>query len=122
MIGRLTDGPFDRMADSDDIHLVQALRRTAERLGDAPQEGEPEGADRLRSAVRGLLDDTTSRSARRPGRPEEVGDRFERFYDLDQGLVDRARAALMAYHDRPDAETAGYAADAVEELGEARDA
>lgn len=122
MAPELTDGPFDRMADSEDIHLVQALRRTADSLGETSAEGEPEGADRLRGAIHDLLADISSGSARRPGRPEEIGDRFERFYALDQGLVDRTRAALMAYHDRPTEETAGYAADAVEEIAAARDA
>lgn len=111
---RLTEVDFDRIADSNDLHLVQALRVTARQLDadDAPSGKE---TDRLRSVVAGLLDDVTS-TTKGPGRAEQTGDRFERFYTDDQERVDRARAALMAYGDRPTEETAAMAADAVTDL------
>lgn len=113
---RLTEVDFDRIADSNDIHLVQALRATARQL-DAEDAPAGEETDRLRSVVAGLLDDITS-TTEGPGRAEQAGDRFERFYTDDQERVDQARAALMAYGDRPTEETARMAADAVAELHE----
>lgn len=118
MSSPLFDGPMDRIADSEDLHLLQALRRTADALGDSPGEDEPEGTDRLRAAVRGLVDDVgTHRET--AARSEAMGEEHERFYAVDQTLVDRTRAALMAFHDRPTAETARLAAEQVEELAHA---
>lgn len=113
---RLTEVDFDRIADSNDLHLVQALRVTAENLDrdDAPRDGE---VNRLRDEVGALLDEITE-TTNDPGRPEQSGDRFERFYVDDQDRVDRARAALMAYGDRPNETTAAAAADAIADLHE----
>ena len=113
----LTDGPMDRMADSEDLHLVQALRRTAEGLGDEPRDDEPEGTDRLRRATRDLFDDIGA-DRTTPARSERLGEEHERFYAVDQELVDATRAALMAYHDRPTPETARLAAEHVERLAQ----
>lgn len=118
MSSPLFDGPMDRIAGSEDLHLLQALRRTADALGESPTDDEPDGADRLRSAVRGLLDDVGA-ERRTPARSEAMGEEHERFYNVDQALVDRTRAALMAYHDRPTAENARLAAEQVEELARA---
>lgn len=111
---RLTEVDFDRIADSNDLHLVQALRETASTLD---RDGTPEGGafDRLRDVVAGLLGDISSSSGD-AGRDEAQGDRFERFYTDDQARVDSTRAALMAFADRPTEETAAMAADTVAEL------
>lgn len=115
MSSPLFDGPMDRIARSEDLHLLQALRRTAASLGDRPADGEPDSADRLRHAVRGLIDDV-GEDRRTPARSEAMGEAHERFYNVDQQLVDRVRAALMAYHDRATEDNARLAAEAVEEL------
>lgn len=111
---RLTEVEFDRIAESNDLHLIQAIRETVRQLesDDAPGGRE---TDRLRGILAGLLDDITTTSPD-PGRPEQAGDRQERFYLDDQARVDRARAALMAYGDRPTEEHAAKAADAVADL------
>jgi hypothetical protein len=115
MSSPLFDGPMDRIARSEDLHLLQALRRTAASLGERPAEDEPEHTDRLRTAVRGLVDDVGN-DRRTPANSEAIGEEHERFYNVDQELVDRTRAALMAYHDRPTPETARLAAEQVEAL------
>lgn len=111
---RLTEVDFDRIADSNDLHLVQALRVTARQL-DAEDAPSGEHTDRLRTVVAGLLDEITS-TTRDAGRGEQAGDRFGRFYTDDQDRVDRARAALMAYGDQPTEATAATAADVITDL------
>ena len=111
---RLTEVDFDRIAESNDIHLVQALRETVRSLEAEDAPSGPE-VDRLRNAVAGLMGEITIDDPD-AGRRGDAGDRHGRFYLDDQERVDRARAALMAYGDRPTEETAALAADAIADL------
>ena len=109
----LTDRPFDEYADADDLHLVQALRRTRALLDDVGDDA-PEGTDRLRDNVRLLLSDLGD-DEEAVGFTERVGSAHDRLAHLDPAAIDRARAALMAWHDDPS--RAPAAADAVAEVG-----
>lgn len=109
---RLTELDFDRYADADDLHLLQSLRVVAQRLDGRDDLSREE--QRLASELTSLLGSTAD-DVDEPGPGEDLGNRHGRFPERPDA-VDRARAAMMAYGDWPDATTAGQAADALAAL------
>lgn len=95
-IFRLTDRDFtNEIAPPEDLHLMQALDRTVARLEGSTDEPDHTLCEEA-SAVLASLGFETSDAAAAEGR---MGDRTERLYGLDDALIDRARAALMAAAD-----------------------
>jgi hypothetical protein len=114
------DVPFAEIASTPDLHLVQALERTAAGMPEPPERLDDPATRRLRDEVTGLLDEVSVHLPDQPGRSEPPADRIERLTGVDDRVLDTARAALMAFHDRPDPTTAGAAADAVAAVRAAR--
>lgn len=114
-----TDGVMQEIAQRPDWELIQALNQT-KALMDRESHSSDDW-DRLHSAVDtalGHITGATDDVSYVKGGDEGLGDRFERPAHVDNEVMDRARAALMALHDRPEEPQIGHALDAVGDLND----
>ena len=114
-----TDGVMQDIAQRPDWKLVQALNQTKAFMDRESRSGD--AWDRLHTAVDtalGHITGATSDISYVKGGEEGLGDRFERPAHVDNDVMDRARAALIALYDRPDEEQVRHALEAVGALNE----
>ena len=114
---RLTDRNFtEDIAPPEDLQLLQALDRTVAQLDGTQDEPARTLCEEATATLAALRIDTADPSTTE-GR---MGDRTDRLYDLDDELIDRTRAALMAAADPvADESTIRAAIDAVRDVREA---